>query len=139
LYSAIFADFHLFEKLYGIRNWQPDVVAELIKEMQLTDKTAFENGQFTNINLSTGQRKRIAMIVAKLEERDVYIFDEWAADQDPTFREYYYYELLPELKKAGKTIIVVSHDDSKYYATADRVLKMDMGKMRDITDERKSK
>lgn len=139
LYSAIFADFHLFEKLYGIRNWQPDVVADLIKEMQLSDKTAFEQGQFTNINLSTGQRKRIAMIVSKLEDRDIYIFDEWAADQDPTFREYYYYELLPELKKAGKTIIVVSHDDAKYYATADRVLKMDMGKMRDITDERKSK
>lgn len=137
LYSAIFADFHLFEKLYGIRNWQPDVVADLIKEMQLSDKTAFEHGRFTNVNLSTGQRKRIAMIVSKLEDRDVYIFDEWAADQDPTFREFYYYELLPELKKAGKTIIVVSHDDSKYYATADRVLKMDMGKMRDITNEKR--
>lgn len=134
LYSAIFADFHLFEKLYGIRNWQHDVVADLIKEMQLSDKTAFEHGKFTNINLSTGQRKRIAMIVSKLEDRDIYIFDEWAADQDPTFREFYYYELLPELKKAGKTIIVVSHDDSKYFATADRVLKMDLGKMYDITD-----
>lgn len=138
LYSAIFADFHLFEKLYGIRNWQPDVVADLIKEMQLTQKTAFENGQFQNINLSTGQRKRIAMIVSKLEDRDIYIFDEWAADQDPTFREYYYYTLLPELKRNGKTIIVVSHDDSKYFATADRIVKMDMGKMTDITNEMKS-
>ncbi len=132
LYSVIFADFHLFEKLYGIRNWESDVVADLIREMQLTDKTAFENGQFTNINLSTGQRKRIAMIVAKLEHREIYVFDEWAADQDPQFREYYYYQILPELKKAGKTVIVVSHDDSKYFATADRILKMDMGKLSDI-------
>jgi putative ATP-binding cassette transporter len=132
LYSVIFADFHLFEKLYGIRNWESDVVADLIKEMQLTDKTAFENGQFTNINLSTGQRKRIAMIVAKLEHREIYVFDEWAADQDPQFREYYYYQILTELKKAGKTVIVVSHDDSKYFATADRILKMDMGKLSDI-------
>jgi len=132
LFSVIFADFHLFEKLYGIRNWEPDIVSELIKEMQLTDKTAFENSQFTRINLSTGQRKRIAMIVAKLENRQIYVFDEWAADQDPQFREFYYYELLPELKKAGKTVIVVSHDESKYFATADRILKMDMGKLADL-------
>lgn len=135
LYSAIFADFHLFEKLYGIRDWQPDLVADLIREMRLSEKTAFENGAFTNINLSTGQRKRIAMIVTKLEDREIYIFDEWAADQDPQFREYYYYEILPELKKAGKTVIVVSHDDSKFFATADRVLKMSMGQITDITAE----
>src|SRR5690606_12263947 len=104
--------------------------------MRLTEKTAFEDGTFTNINLSTGQRKRIAMIVSKLENRDIFIFDEWAADQDPQFREYYYYELLPALKKAGKTVIVVSHDDSKFFATADRILKMNMGQIVDITDEK---
>jgi len=135
LYSAIFADFHLFEKLYGIRDYEPVIIEDLLREMRLSDKTAFENGQFTNINLSTGQKKRIAMIVSRLEDREIYIFDEWAADQDPQFREYYYYELLPELKRAGKTVIVVSHDDSKYYATADRVYKMNMGQLTDTTDE----
>jgi putative pyoverdin transport system ATP-binding/permease protein len=135
LYSAIFADFHLFEKLYGIRDYEPAMIDDLLREMRLSDKTAFENGQFTNINLSTGQKKRIAMIVSRLEDRQVYIFDEWAADQDPQFREYYYYELLPELKRAGKTVIVVSHDDSKYYATADRVYKMNMGQLTDTTEE----
>ena len=136
LYSVIFADFHLFEKLYGIRDWQPERVFELIQEMRLSDKTAFENGQFTNIHLSTGQRKRIAMIVSKLEDREIYIFDEWAADQDPQFREYYYYELLPELKRNGKTVIVVSHDDRSYFATADRVLKMNLGQLTDVTDQK---
>ncbi len=135
LYSAIFADFHLFEKLYGIRDYEPIIIEDLLREMRLSDKTSFENGQFTNINLSTGQKKRIAMIVSRLENREIYIFDEWAADQDPQFREYYYYELLPELKRAGKTVIVVSHDDSKYYATADRVYKMNMGQLTDTTDE----
>jgi putative ATP-binding cassette transporter len=135
LYSAIFADFHLFEKLYGIRDYDPAMIDDLLREMRLSDKTSFENGQFTNINLSTGQKKRIAMIVSRLENREIYIFDEWAADQDPQFREYYYYELLPELKRAGKTVIVVSHDDSKYYATADRVYKMNMGQLTDTTEE----
>jgi len=134
LYSAIFADFHLFDQLYGIKNWDPDTVEGLIREMRLTDKTEFKEGVFSNINLSTGQRKRIAMIVARLEDRDVYIFDEWAADQDPQFTEYYYYTLLPELKNAGKTLIIVSHDDSKFFSTADRILRMDDGKLSDITD-----
>jgi putative ATP-binding cassette transporter len=134
LYSAIFADFHLFDQLYGIKDWDPDTVEELIHEMRLTDKTAFKDGVFSNINLSTGQRKRIAMIVSRLENRDIYIFDEWAADQDPQFREYYYYTLLPELKNAGKTLIIVSHDDSKFFSTADRVLRMDDGKLSDVTN-----
>jgi putative ATP-binding cassette transporter len=134
LYSAIFADFHLFDQLYGIKDWNPDHVEELIQEMKLTDKTAFKDGVFSSINLSTGQRKRIAMIVSRLENRDIYIFDEWAADQDPQFREYYYYTLLPELKNAGKTLIIVSHDDSKFFNTADRILRMDDGKLSDVTD-----
>lgn len=134
LYSAIFADFHLFDQLYGIKDWNPDQVEDLIQEMKLTDKTAFKDGVFSSINLSTGQRKRIAMIVSRLENRDIYIFDEWAADQDPQFREYYYYTLLPELKNAGKTLIIVSHDDSKFFNTADRILRMDDGKLSDVTN-----
>jgi putative ATP-binding cassette transporter len=134
LYSAIFADFHLFDQLYGIKEWDPITVEGLIKEMRLTEKTEFKDGVFSNINLSTGQRKRIAMIVSRLENRDVYIFDEWAADQDPQFREFYYYTLLPELKNAGKTLIIVSHDDSKFFSTADRILRMDDGKLSDVTN-----
>jgi putative pyoverdin transport system ATP-binding/permease protein len=133
LYSAIFADFHLFDRLYGIKDWDSESVYNLIKQMRLTDKTSFSDGEFSNINLSTGQRKRIAMIVTLLEKRHICIFDEWAADQDPQFREYYYYDLLPQLKNEGKTIFVVSHDDNKFFSTADRILKMDDGKLTDIT------
>lgn len=133
LYSAIFADFHLFDRLYGIKDWDAEQVYKLIAQMQIADKTSFENGEFSNINLSTGQRKRIAMIVTLLEKRNICIFDEWAADQDPQFREYYYYDLLPQLKKEGKTIFVVSHDDSKFFSTADRVLRMEDGQIIETT------
>ncbi|MEX2601026.1 MAG: cyclic peptide export ABC transporter [Balneolaceae bacterium] len=128
LFSAIFADFHLFDRLYGIKNWDAEQVYKLIAQMQISDKTSFKDGEFSNINLSTGQRKRIAMIVTLLEKRNICIFDEWAADQDPQFREYYYYELLPQLKNEGKTLIIVSHDDSKFFSTADRILRMEDGK-----------
>ena len=128
LFYAIFSDFHLFDRLYGIKDWSDDEIFSLIKEFQLEDKTSFKDGVFTNLNLSTGQKKRIAMIVALLENRPICVFDEWAADQDPEFRRYFYYELIPKLKQTGKTIIIVSHDD-QYFNTADRIMKMDYGQL----------
>ena len=128
LFSAIFSDFHLFDKLYGLRDAAPERINELLRLMEISHKTAYAGGQFTNIHLSTGQRKRLALVVSYLEDKSVYIFDEVAADQDPPFRRYFYETLLAELKRAGKTIVVVSHDD-RYFHVADRVLQMDYGKL----------
>ena len=97
-----------------------------LQKMGLNRKTGYESGAFTNLELSTGQRKRLAMIVALLEDRPIYVFDEWAAEQDPEFRRYFYEELLPELKEQGKGIIVISHDD-RYFEVADRIIKLDYG------------
>ena len=95
--------------------------------MKLDLKTEVIDGKFTNIDLSTGQRKRLAMIVSLLDDRPICVYDEWAADQDPDFRKYFYDILLKDLKNKGKTIIAVSHDD-RYFHVADRVLKMEFGK-----------
>ncbi len=127
LFSTIFSDFYLFDKLYGV-DGNPAKIAHLLKLMELDRKTGVVDDRFTNISLSTGQRKRLAMIVALLEDRPIYIFDEWAADQDPAFREYFYNGLLKELKDQGKTIIAVSHDD-RYFHCADRILRMEFGKV----------
>ncbi|AKT41221.1 cyclic peptide export ABC transporter [Chondromyces crocatus] len=129
--SAIFSDFHLFAKLYGLLGTDEAEVQPLLVQMQLEDKTAFKADRFTRRNLSTGQKKRLAMIVALLEDRPIYVFDEWPADQDPEFRKYFYEELLPELQKKGKTVIAVSHDD-RYFHCADRVVKLADGKILSI-------
>ena len=145
--SAIFADFHLFAKLYGfLDGGAEDAVADagrtaagvsvaqvqrLLETMQLKGKTAFADGRFISRNLSTGQKKRLAMIVALMEDRPLYVFDEWAADQDPEFRKYFYEELIPTLKKNGKTLIIVSHDD-RYFYCGDRVVTMEYGQIRSI-------
>jgi putative ATP-binding cassette transporter len=131
LFSAIFSDFHLFDKLHGLRDAAPERVDQLLRLMEISSKTAFRDGRFSTILLSTGQRKRLALVVSYLEDKPVYIFDEVAADQDPRFRGYFYDTLLPELKRAGKTVLVVSHDD-RYFHVADRVLEMDYGKFREI-------
>jgi putative ATP-binding cassette transporter len=127
--SVIFSDFHLFARAYGLLEVDPARVRELLVASQLDHKTSFVNGRFTTRNLSTGQRKRLAMVVAQLEDRPVVVLDEWAADQDPEFRRHFYEELLPTFKRRGKTIIAVSHDD-RYFHCADRVVVLDYGEIR---------
>jgi putative ATP-binding cassette transporter len=126
LFSIVLTDFHLFNKLYGIDTVKYEKVKPLLEKMQLSNKTDFVDGGFTNKNLSTGQRKRLALIHSILEDKQIYIFDEWAADQDPEFKRYFYEEILVELKQKGKTLILVSHDD-QYFHLADRVYKFEYG------------
>ncbi len=127
LFTTIFSDFHLFNRLYGVASTDYAKADELLTLMQLDRKTKIVDGAFTNINLSTGQRKRLAMLVSLLDNKPICVFDEWAADQDPSFRQYFYDTLLKDIKAEGKTIIAVTHDD-RYFGYADRVLKMEMGK-----------
>lgn len=128
LFSIILTDFHLFKRLYGIENVSKKEINQLLVEMQLHQKTKFIDGSFTNTDLSTGQRKRLALIVALLENKPIYVFDEWAADQDPEFRKYFYEVILKRLKEEGKTVIAVTHDDA-YFHLADHVYKMNYGQL----------
>ncbi len=128
LFATVMTDFHLFDRLYGLQAVDEQQVQTLLEEMELHHKTQFINGCFTNTSLSTGQRKRLAFIVAYLENKQVYLFDEFAADQDPHFRQYFYEVVLQRLKQQGKSVIAVTHDD-KYFNCADRVVKMDYGQL----------
>jgi putative ATP-binding cassette transporter len=128
-FSVVFSDFYLFESLLGLDTRQIDKRARTyLSRLQLDHKVEVKNGVLSTTQLSQGQRKRLALLTAYLEDRPVYIFDEWAADQDPLFKEVFYLQLLPELKAQGKTVIVISHDD-KYYQLADRIVKLDYGKV----------
>ena len=126
-FSVVFSDYFLFDKLHGLPKLDSQV-KDYLTRLQLDHKVQVNNGELSTTELSQGQRKRLALLTAYLEDRPIYIFDEWAADQDPQFREVFYYELLPDLKARGKTIIVVSHDD-RYYNVADRLIKLDYGQV----------
>jgi putative ATP-binding cassette transporter len=130
-FGTVFSDSHLFSKLYGAHDLPQTnaVVAEYLKELKLQDKVKFDQGRFSTVALSQGQKKRLSLLVAYMEERPFFLFDEWAADQDPEFRKIFYFRLLPELKARGKTIVVITHDD-RYYHVADRVLKFEAGELR---------
>lgn len=128
-FSAIFSDYFLFDSLLGVNSAEGDRQAyNYLGELQLNHKVEVKDGVFSTTDLSAGQRKRLALLTAYMEDRPVYIFDEWAADQDPQFKETFYYQLLPELKSRGKLVIVISHDD-RYYQVADRIIKLDYGKV----------
>ncbi|MDO9103820.1 MAG: cyclic peptide export ABC transporter [Methylovulum sp.] len=128
LFAIIFTDFHLFDRFYGHQDVAVDSVNEYLTLMGLEQKTGFKNGRFINANLSTGQKKRLALIIALLEDKSIYVFDEVAADQDPEFRQFFYDVILQKLKHQGKTVIVVTHDE-KYFTRCDRLFIMDTGRM----------
>jgi putative ATP-binding cassette transporter len=126
-FSAVFSDFYLFDSLLGLPRTDLDARAShYLVELELDKKVQILGGAFSTIALSQGQRKRLALLTAFLEDRSIYVFDEWAADQDPHYREIFYTRLLPELKNRGKTIVVITHDD-RYYHLGDRVVKLEYG------------
>ncbi len=130
LFAIVFTDFHLFDRLYGLHDVDEKKLKSLLSLMELTRKTKYVNGKFSHLDLSTGQKKRLAFISSVLEDKQIYIFDELAADQDPHFKKRFYEEILLDLKRQGKTIIAVTHDDH-YFHVADRVLKMEYGELVD--------
>ncbi|CAA6814287.1 MAG: Cyclic peptide transporter, partial [uncultured Thiotrichaceae bacterium] len=128
LFSIVFTDFHLFNKFYGVADVDVEKVDYWLEKMWMQDKVKYQDGGFTSTDLSTGQRKRLAFIAAMLEDKPILVIDEFAADQDPQFRQYFYEKLLGEVRDMGKTIIAVTHDDH-YFHVADRVWKMDEGRI----------
>lgn len=127
-FSAVFFDFFLFERFFGleVRDRDPRV-NDYLARLHLDRKVQLRSDALSTDKLSQGQRKRLALLTAYLEDRSIYVFDEWAADQDPPFKEIFYHQLLPELKQRGKSVVVISHDD-RFYRVADRVLKLEDGR-----------
>ncbi|MEX2285495.1 MAG: cyclic peptide export ABC transporter [Planctomycetaceae bacterium] len=129
LFSVVFDDAVVFDSLWGIDAADRDQRAqEYLRQFELDHVVAVTHGEFSTTSLSRGQRKRLALLTAYLENRPIYIFDEWAADQDPAFRRTFYLRLLPELKRRGKTVVAITHDD-RYFASADRIFKLEEGKV----------
>lgn len=127
-FAAVFSDFHLFRRLLGIDPAAAPEAGRYLEDLGLAQKVRVIDGRFTTTDVSQGQRKRLALVASLLEDRNVYIFDEWASDQDRTFRAYFYDVILTALRERGKTVFVVSHDE-RYFHVADRVVKFELGQV----------
>ncbi len=139
LIAAVFTNNHLFSHNYEDYELENNLTyIELLETMKMNEVVADDTEDSARRNFSKGQSKRMSLIFALLEKKPILVLDEWAADQDPHFRKYFYTELLPKLKKEGKTIIAVTHDDA-YFEYADRILKFDYGKIEKNIDAKNSK
>ncbi|EOH4414549.1 multidrug ABC transporter permease/ATP-binding protein [Campylobacter coli] len=135
LVSAVFSDFHLFTKTLAKEKFaDEEKITSWLEFLELKGKTRVEDHELVLTKLSTGQKKRLAMLIALLEERDILVLDEWAADQDPVFRRFFYKKLLPLLKEQGKTIFAITHDDA-YFDSADRIFLAEGGNISELKGE----
>lgn len=129
IFSVVFSDFYLFKDLLGLDHPELDLRARTyLEHLELSRKVKVEDGRLSTTDLSQGQRKRLALLTAYLENRPVYLLDEWAADQDPVYKEVFYHQILPGLRSRGKTVVVICHDD-RYFHVADRLVKLENGKV----------
>ncbi|PKH65506.1 multidrug ABC transporter permease/ATP-binding protein [Psychrobacter sp. 4Dc] len=140
LFSAIFSDQHLFKQLIGYEGNEPDadLVSDWLHKLNLQEKVSVSDHKLSTDKLSQGQRKRLAMLIAVAEQKDILLLDEWAADQDPAFRRVFYQTLIPELKAMGKTLFIISHDDG-YFEHADRLLLMKEGRLIELNAEERQR
>lgn len=131
VFAAVFSDYFLFDKLYGVQSESKQAeIIHYLTLLGLQDKVDITDGVFSTTKLSSGQRKRLALLISYLEDRPFYLFDEWASDQDPEFRQFFYETLLPQLRDKGKCVIAITHDD-RYFHLADKTIKMERGKVVD--------
>jgi putative pyoverdin transport system ATP-binding/permease protein len=131
LFSTVFSPPYVFNNLSPRADGNSDRQAtEWLERLELDHRVSVRDGMFSSIDLSQGQRKRLALLISLLEDRPAYLFDEWAADQDPRFKRIFYRELLPQLRAQGKAVLVISHDD-RYFHVADRLLELEAGQIRD--------
>jgi putative ATP-binding cassette transporter len=128
--TAIYSDYHLFERILeqGDEQALSEKIDRYLVALDLDKKVNYAKGEFSTLNLSDGQRRRLALLVSYIEDKDLYLFDEWAADQDPVFKDIFYNEILVELKQQGKAVVVISHDD-RYFHVADQLIVMDEGQI----------
>lgn len=123
--DVIFSDFYLFDFFVeeNERSIRDEGMDYWLSMLELDDKVEINGNMFSTTKLSHGQRKRLALVNSLISNKPILLFDEWAADQDPVFRSFFYNTLLPKFSRLGKMIIVISHD-KEYFDRADRMYEM---------------
>lgn len=131
LFSAVLHDSHLFDRIVtsadaaSIAARAQDYLATfgLATKVRITDKALS-----TTKELSQGERKRLLLLSAYMEDRPIYVLDEWAAEQDPQFKKFFYEVMIQDLKARGKCVVVITHDD-RYFHLADRIVRLEEGRV----------
>jgi ABC-2 type transport system ATP-binding protein len=96
-------------------------IGDVLPRVDLADKATARVG-----TLSGGQRQRLALAMAMIHDPDLYLLDEPTTGLDPIARRQIH-DILQELRRRGKTILLSSHNLEEVEALADRVIILAAG------------
>ena len=133
LFSAVFSEFHLFSRLYGLSEDEKAAIPGHLADLDLAHRVSVTEEKFSTLALSSGQKRRLALSVALAEKRPIIVLDEFAADQDPVRRAFFYDILVPQMARDGHLVLAVTHDEHRF-AQCDRLIRMEAGQI--VSDER---
>jgi putative ATP-binding cassette transporter len=127
-FAVVLTDSYLFEDLSHLDKEQLQQADFYLKMVEMDHKVSIQNGVFDTIDLSEGQKKRLQLVHMLMEDKEIYIFDEWVAYQDIHSKEIFYTKVLPHLKEKGKVVINIAHDYT-YEQLADEIIRMQDGEI----------
>lgn len=135
--GMVFQQFNLFANLTVTEN----ITLAPVKLKLMDDKMAYKKGMelLENVglkdkanvypsSLSGGQKQRVSIVRTLMMNPDIILFDEPTSALDPEMVQEVL-ELIREVSKMGKTMIIVSHEMSFVRDISNRILFLDAGKI----------
>jgi ABC-2 type transport system ATP-binding protein len=112
----------LYAGLYGVRLVAAEIL-DLLGDIHLREEASRRFGQ-----LSGGQQKRLALLIATIHNPPLVLLDEPTAGLDPQARRQLW-DRIERLRDTGRSILLTTHSMEEAQAVCDRVAIIDHGKL----------
>ncbi|MEZ5851373.1 MAG: ABC transporter ATP-binding protein [Hyphomicrobiaceae bacterium] len=117
----------VFSRLYGVADWRGRV-AEVCEDLRIGEILKRPYGQ-----LSAGQRTRVSLAKALLNEPELLLLDEPTASLDPDTADWVREKLERYASERQATIVLASHNMAEVERLSDRVIMLERGRI--VADE----
>ena len=125
----------VYGRLYGVKNLK-DKIYNLMKKLNLTEFMTRKTGE-----LSSGQKNRVSLAKAFINDPEILLLDEPTASLDPDVGDYIREVIEDFAANKGTTILLASHNMNEVERLCDEVMMMkngeiiDKGKSNDLIDK----
>ena len=115
----------VYGKLYGVNNLQ-DKISDLMKQLNLFEFKKRKTGE-----LSSGQKNRVSLAKALINEPEILFLDEPTVSLDPDVGDYIRTYIEGFASKKGTTILLASHNMDEVERLCNEVMMMKNGEIID--------
>jgi ABC-2 type transport system ATP-binding protein len=115
----------VYGRMYGVKNLK-DKIAELMEKLNLVEFKKRKTGE-----LSSGQKNRVSLAKALINDPEILLLDEPTASLDPDVGDYVRGIIENFASNNKKTILIASHNMSEVERLCDEVLMMKNGQIID--------